>query len=41
MERYEIEPANTYNMDEKGSIISFIGKSKKIIQQMIVGEERD
>ncbi|KAH4914299.1 hypothetical protein HBI79_242250 [Parastagonospora nodorum] len=33
MEEYNIEPGNTYNMDEKGFLIGLIGRSKRIFSQ--------
>jgi hypothetical protein len=33
MEEYKIEPRNTYNKDEKGFLISVIGKSKRIFSK--------
>jgi hypothetical protein len=34
MEKYNIEPGNLYNMDEKGFLLGVIGRSKRILVRL-------
>jgi hypothetical protein len=35
MKQYEVQPQHTYNMDEKGFLISIIGRSKRIFSRQM------
>jgi hypothetical protein len=35
MDKYNILPENTYNMDEKGFIMRALGKSKRVFSRQI------
>jgi hypothetical protein len=35
MDKYNILPKNTYNMDEKGFIMGALGKSKRVFSRQI------
>jgi hypothetical protein len=40
MAQYDVEPENTYNMDEKGFAIGVTGRSKRISDRLLFGKKQ-
>jgi hypothetical protein len=40
MDKYNILPENTYNMDEKGFMMGSIGKSKRVFSRQMWEKDR-
>jgi hypothetical protein len=41
MQQYDVEPENTYDMDEKGFLVGTTSRSKRVFSKALFGEKRD